>query len=96
MKLTSQKIGNTNLLLVINLVAFVLLLNVLLFLLQSDVAGLHNSLSALQSDVSPESTSAVLTTKDADASVFEGLCFFTTAVMLPLQPATFFSYLLFW
>ncbi len=94
MKLTSQRTGNANLLLTINLVAFVVLLNVLLLLLQSDTGKLSANLSALSSEVSSENTGAVLPKGKAGISSLEGLYFFTTTVILPIQPATFVNCLL--
>ena len=94
MKLTSQRTGNANLLLTINLVAFVVLLNVLLFLLQSDTDRLSSNLSALSSEVNRENTDAVLPKEKAEVSSLEGVYFFTTSIMLPMQPATFVNCLL--
>ncbi|MAT53084.1 MAG: hypothetical protein CMN32_01285 [Saprospirales bacterium] len=95
MKLTSQGIGNTNLLLAINLVAFVVLLNVLLFLLQSDTNRLSSNLSALSSEVNQETAKAVLTTEKTDVNTVEGVYFLASSAMLPLQPGVLISLLTF-
>jgi hypothetical protein len=95
MKLTSQGIGNTNLLLAINLVAFVVLLNVLLFLLQSDTNRLSSNLSALSSEVNQETAKAVLTTEKTDVNTVEGVYFLASSAMLPLQPGILISLLTF-
>ncbi|GAB4253869.1 MAG: hypothetical protein Kow0027_19620 [Saprospiraceae bacterium] len=95
MKLTSQGIGNTNLLLAINLVAFVVLLNVLLFLLQSDTNRLSSNLSALSSEVNQETAKAVLTTEKTEVNTVEGVYFLASSAMLPLQPGILISLLTF-
>ncbi|RMD98945.1 MAG: hypothetical protein D6816_15550 [Bacteroidetes bacterium] len=95
MKLTSQGIGNTNLLLAINLVAFVVLLNVLLFLLQSDTNRLSSNLSALSSELNQETAKAVLTTEKTDVNTVEGVYFLASSAMLPLQPGVLISLLTF-
>lgn len=95
MKLTSQGIGNTNLLLAINLVAFAVLLNVLLFLLQSDTNRLSSNLSALSSELNQETAKAVLTTEKTEVSTVEGVYFLASSAMLPLQPGVLISLLTF-
>lgn len=94
MKLTSQRLGNTNLLLVINLLAFVLLLNLLLFFLQSDTRKLSSDLSALRSEVTQQTAKVSPTKIHPPASSLKGVYFFTTSAMLPSQPINCF--VIFW
>lgn len=94
MKLTSQRIGNVSLLLTINLVAFVILVNVLMFSFRTDLKGVNSSLTALSEEVNNKTTDTILPSETSSVSYFESTYFLTSAVQLPAQPAAVIPFLI--
>lgn len=91
MRIRSASIFQVNLLFAINLAAFVVLLNVLLFSLRNDLSGLKHELSALSTEVTNYSLSENgLTSNDQPlaktdyATLTNGLQLMS---LLPAQPA---------
>lgn len=96
MKISSNRIGNTNLLLIVNLVAFVVLLNVLLIALQGDLRHLSSSLDGLQNEVHQQTFNALTTIEKNKDLTQRSVHYPITTFSLPAHPFTFTCFLLLW